>query len=109
MAAQFEIRSPRRGSYNWVLTSQGRVLAMGESYTRKASCQKAIESFRKGAATGKVADLTLPPPATGPAKAARAVGRVLGEAVVKSGRAVEKAEKKTAKAAAQTAKRARRR
>ena len=106
MAATFEIRSPKPGSYNWVLTSQGRVLAIGESYTRKASCQKAIESFRTGAATAKVADLTAPAPATAPGKAARAVGRVLGQAVIKGGRAVETAEKRTAKAAAKTAKRA---
>ena len=103
MAAQFEIRSPKPGSYTWVLTSQGRVLALGETYTRKASCQKAIESFRKGAVSAKVADLTLAPPATAPGKAARAVGRVAAKAVIKSGRAVEKAEKTTAKAAAKTA------
>ena len=107
MAAQFEIRSPKRGSFTWVLTSQGRVLAMGESYTRKASCQKAIESFRKGAPSAKVADLTLAPPATAPGKAARTAGRTVAKAVITGGRAVEKAEKTTAKAAAKTAKGAR--
>ncbi len=71
MAAKFEIRSSKAGEFNWVLTSQGRTLATGESYTRKASAEKAIESLRSAAGTATVADLTLPPAKTAPAKAAK--------------------------------------
>ena len=71
MAAKFEIRSSKTGEFNWVLTSQGRTLASGESYTRKASAEKAIESLRNAAGTATVADLTLPPAKTAPAKAAK--------------------------------------
>ena len=105
MAAKFEIRSTKPGEFNWVLTSQGRILAMGESYTRKASAEKAIDSLRKAAGTAVVADLTLAPakaaPAkTAPAKAARATGRAVGKAVVK----VEKAASKAAQAATKVTK-----
>jgi len=51
MAAKFEIKSSKAGEFNWVLTSQGRTLATGESYTRKASAEKAIDSLRKAAGT----------------------------------------------------------
>jgi uncharacterized protein YegP (UPF0339 family) len=79
MAAKFEIQSPKAGEFRWVLTSQGRTLAISESYTRKISCEKAIESFRKGAVTAPVADLTLAPakaPAAAKATAKRAAKRV---------------------------------
>ena len=73
MAAKFEIRSPKAGEFNWVLVSQGRTLASGESYTRRVSAEKAIESLRKAAATATVADLTLAVPnvAKAPAKEAK--------------------------------------
>ena len=105
MAAKFEIRLSKPGEFNWVLTSQGRTLATGESYTRKASAEKAIDSLRKAAGTAVVADLTLAPakaaPAkTAPAKAARATGRAVGKAVVK----VEKAASKAAQAATKVTK-----
>ena len=67
MAAKFEIRSPKAGEFNWVLLSQGRTLASGETYTRKVSAEKAIESLRKAAAGATVADLTV---RTAPARAA---------------------------------------
>ena len=89
MAAKFEIRSTKAGEFNWVLTSQGRTLATGESYTRRVSAEKAIASLRAAAATATVADLTLRPAKTPTGKAARATGRAVGRAVVKSGRAVE--------------------
>ena len=98
MAAKFEIRSSGTGEYNWVLTSQGRTLATGESYTRKASAEKAIDSLRKAAGSATVADLTLAPAKTAPGKAARATGRAVGKAVAKAGAAVEKVEKAAAKA-----------
>ncbi len=104
MAAKFEIGSPKAGEFNWVLKSQGRTLATGESYTRKVSAEKAIESLRKAAATAAVADLTLRPAKTPAGKAARATGRTVGRSVVKSGRAVEKAEKTAAKAATKATK-----
>jgi uncharacterized protein YegP (UPF0339 family) len=104
MAAKFEIGSPKAGEFNWVLKSQGRTLAIGESYTRKVSAEKAIESLRKAAATAAVADLTLPPAKTPVGKAARVTGRAVARSVVKSGRAVEKAEKTVAKAATKAVK-----
>jgi uncharacterized protein YegP (UPF0339 family) len=58
VAAKFEIRSPKAGEFRWVLISQGRTLATGESYTRKVSAEKAIESLRKAAATATVNDTT---------------------------------------------------
>ena len=69
MAAKFEIAAQGTGQFNWVLKSQGRTLATGESYTRKVSAEKAIESLRKAAAGATVSDLTLKPKAA-PAKAA---------------------------------------
>jgi uncharacterized protein YegP (UPF0339 family) len=109
VAAKFEIRQPKAGEFNWVLVSQGRTLATGESYGRRVSAEKAIESLRKAAATAPVADLTLAPAKTAPGKAARATGRAVGKSVVKAGNALAKAENVAAKAPAaakSTAKRA---
>ena len=48
-------------------------MATGESYTRKVSAEKAIESLRKAAATATVNDTTAKPAAKpAVAKAARA-------------------------------------
>lgn len=97
MAAKFEIRSSKPGEFNWVLTSQGRTLATGESYTRKASAEKAIDSLRKATGTATVADLTLPPAKTAPAKAAtKATKAAKGTKATKA----TKAGKGTAKSAA---------
>jgi uncharacterized protein YegP (UPF0339 family) len=74
MAAKFEISSAKAGQCNWVLKSQGRTLATGESYSRRASAEKAIESLRKAAAGATVADLTVKPKAA-PSKATKAVKR----------------------------------
>jgi uncharacterized protein YegP (UPF0339 family) len=75
MAAKFEISAQGAGTFNWVLKSQGRTLATGESYTRKVSAEKAIESLRKAALGATVSDLTVkakPAAAKRPAKAAKA-------------------------------------
>ncbi len=107
MAAKFEILQPKPGEFRWVLTSQGRVLARSDAYTRKASCLNAMESFRKAAPTATVDDTTVaaakavprqgraakgaaPKPAT--AKAARATGRVVGKAAAKVKELVESVE-----------------
>jgi uncharacterized protein YegP (UPF0339 family) len=100
MAAKFEIRQPKAGEFNWVLTSQGRTLASGESYSRKVSAEKAIESLRKAATTAPVTDLTLAPAKTATGKVARAAGRAVGRTAVKTGNTVAKAEKVAAKAPA---------
>ena len=89
MAAKFEILQPKPGEFRWVLTSQGRVLARSDAYTRKASCVNAMESFRKAAPTATIDDRTAPPraasaPKSAPAKAARAAGRVVGKAAAKA-------------------------
>ena len=83
MAAKFEIVQPKAGEFRWVLTSQGRVLAKSDAYTRKVSCQNAMESFRKAAPTATIVDHTARPPAkakTVPGKVARTTGRVVGKA-----------------------------
>ena len=99
MAAKFEIRSPKPGQYNWVLLSQGRTLAIGESYTRKVSAEKAIASMRQAVGSATVVDLTLPPAKTTAGRVARTAGRVLARAVVTSGQAVEQVEQTVAQAA----------
>jgi|GEM_PF-4571573 len=74
MAAKFEIAS-KAGRFNWVLKSQGRTLATGESYPQRAAAQKAIESLRKAVAGATVSDLTVkakPAPAPRAAKPAKA-------------------------------------
>ena len=96
--AKFEIRSPKPGRYTWVLTSQGRTLAMGEEYSRRSLAEQAIVPFRMAAVAAPVVDTTVPAEETVSGKAARATGRVLAKAVVKGGRAVEKVEKTAAKA-----------
>jgi uncharacterized protein YegP (UPF0339 family) len=97
VAARFEIRSPKPGKYTWVLTSQGRILATSEEYSRRSLAEKAIVPFRMAAVNAPVIDTTEPAARTAPAKAARATGRALAKAVIKSGRAIENLEKATAK------------
>jgi uncharacterized protein YegP (UPF0339 family) len=103
MAAKFEIRSPKEGQYIWVLVSQGRTLAISETYARRAQAEKAIVSFQMAAVNAPVIDTTVPPAKTLPGKAARGTGRVVAKAVVKAGRAVEKLEKATKRAAKKAA------
>lgn len=91
--ATFEIRSPKAGKYVWVLTSQGRILATSEEYSRRSLAEKAIVPFRMAAVNAPVIDTTEPAADGAAAKVARATGRVLAKAVVRSGRAIEKAEK----------------
>ena len=93
MAAIFEIRSPKAGKYVWVLTSQGRTLAISEEYSRRSQAEEAIVLFQMAAVTAPVVDTTEPPASTATTKLARATGRVLAKAVVKSGRAIETVEK----------------
>lgn len=104
MAAKFEIQSPEAGKYRWVLKSQGRTLATGPAYNRRALAERSIDSFRMAAIAAPVDDRTVAPAQTTPAKAARAVGRAAGEAVAKGARVVQKVEKKATKAASRAAK-----
>jgi uncharacterized protein len=88
MAAKFEIEQPKAGEFRWVLTSQGRVLARSETYTRKVSCVNAMESFRKAAPGAEIVDHTARPvkaaaPTSVPGKVARTTGRVVGKAASK--------------------------
>jgi uncharacterized protein YegP (UPF0339 family) len=85
MAAKFEIIQPKAGEFRWVLTNQARILAKSEAYTRRASCLKAMESFRAAVPTADIVDATtkdvkFAPPATVPGRAARTSGRVVGKA-----------------------------
>jgi uncharacterized protein YegP (UPF0339 family) len=100
MAAKFEIRTPKAGEFNWVLLSQGRTLATGETYTRKVSCVNAVESVRKAAPTAAVDDTTVKP-AAAKAKTAKTAGRkVAAKAAAKTGRAAGKVAAGAAKKAA---------
>jgi uncharacterized protein YegP (UPF0339 family) len=101
--AKFEIRSTKPGRYTWVLTSQGRTLAIGEEYSRRNLAEKAIVPFRMAAVAAPVIDTTVAAADTLSGKAARATGRALAKAVVKGGRAVEKVEKTAAKTAKRAA------
>lgn len=96
MAATFEIRSPKAGKYVWVLTNQGRILATSEEYNRRSLAEQAIVPFRMAAVNAPVIDTTEPAASTASTKVARAAGRVLAKAVVKSGRAVEQVERTAA-------------
>jgi uncharacterized protein YegP (UPF0339 family) len=85
MAAKFEIRSPKAGQFRWVLTSQGRTLATGETYSRRVSAEKAIDSLQAAAATATIDDTTIKAPAgkSMTAKAAKASGRTAGKTATK--------------------------
>jgi uncharacterized protein YegP (UPF0339 family) len=97
VAATFEIRSPKAGKYVWVLTNQGRILAISGEYSRRSLAEKAIVPFRMAAVNAPVIDTTEPAVSNTAAKVARATGRVLAKVVVKSGRAIENAEEATAR------------
>ena len=101
LAAKFEVEQSGSG-YRWVLKSQGRTVAIGETYQRRALAEKSIASFRMAAVNAPVVDTTLPAAKTATGQVARATGRTVAKAVVTSGRAVETVEK----AAAEVAKRA---
>jgi uncharacterized protein YegP (UPF0339 family) len=90
MAAKFEIASAKAGQFTWALKSQGRTLATGESYSRKVSAEKAIDSLRKAAAAASVADLTVKPKAAPskrtakPAKAAAKAAKTARKSATKA-------------------------
>jgi uncharacterized protein YegP (UPF0339 family) len=82
VAAKFEIRAAN-GGWTWMATSQGRTLAIGESYTTKAAAANAIASLRKGAPTAPIVDLTSRPaktPARAPKTTTRAAKKTIAEA-----------------------------
>ena len=96
MAAKFEIRSPKAGQYEWVLVSQGRTLAIGPAYARRALAEKSIDSFRMAAIAAPVDDHTPTRTKSAPVKAARLTGRAVGTALPK-GTVTEEIEKGLAK------------
>jgi uncharacterized protein YegP (UPF0339 family) len=73
--ATFKIDSPKAGEYRWVLTERGKTLASSRSYSRKASCENAIASFRKGAGIAAVGDKDALPTVVTALKAARTAKR----------------------------------
>ncbi len=96
MAAKFEIRSAGAGQYTWVLLSQGRTLASGESYARRAAAEKAIASLRSAVAGATVADLTVKPkPAA--AKAAKTAKAASTAKTARPAKTAKTARKSTAK------------
>jgi len=111
MAAKFEIASAKAGQFNWVLKSQGRTLATGESYSRRALAERAVESLRKAVAGATVSDLTVRPAKAGAAKAAGTAARAGKSAkaaktakTAKTATKATKAAKPATKAAAKTGK-----
>src|SRR5712692_3338483 len=94
MASRFEIKQNGRGEFRFVLTSNGRVLATSEPYTRKSSAVNAIESLRKAAVSASVAEDAVQ--AAPVKKAARTAGRAVSKAKAKVGTTVAKAAKTAA-------------
>jgi uncharacterized protein YegP (UPF0339 family) len=93
MAAKFEIRQPKAGEFRWVLLSQGRTLATSEAYSGRGAAEKAIEAFRKGAATATIDDTTAKPVAK--------AGRAGGKAAAATKKTAKSASTRTAKGAAE--------
>ena len=60
-----------------MLKSQGRTLATGETYARKAQAEKAMASSRTAAGNAPVVDTTLAPAKTTPGTAATATKRAV--------------------------------
>lgn len=90
MAAKFEIRSPKTGEYRWVLTSQGRTLAIGPTYARRALAEKSIDTFRSAAVAAPVDDQAptrgkATPAKAAPVKRARVARRAATESLVTAG------------------------
>ncbi len=57
--AKFEIYKDRKGEFRWRLRADNnQVIASGEGYTTKSSCQNGIESVKKNAPKAKVEDQT---------------------------------------------------
>ena len=103
MAARFDVVQPTPGEFRWVLTIQGRVLARSDPYTSRASCVRAMESFRAAAPSATIVDLsprqmraaatpTTPtaPAAAAAAKVARTTGRVVGKTAARLAEVVER-------------------
>ena len=57
--AKFEIFKDAKEEFRWRLRAgNNEVIATGEGYTTKASCEKGIESVRKNAPEAEVVDQT---------------------------------------------------
>ena len=95
MAAKFEIRSSG-GQHSWVLLSQGRTLASGGPYARRAQAEKAIASLRAAVGGATVADLTLKP------KAAATTKKAAPAKATKAAKPAKAPAKKTARRTAKT-------
>jgi uncharacterized protein YegP (UPF0339 family) len=59
MPAKFEIYKDKKGGFSFRLkAANNQVIAVGESYTKKASCLNGIESIKKNAPKAEIVDLT---------------------------------------------------
>lgn len=59
MAGKFEIYQDKAGGYRFRLKAgNGEVIAVGESYKSKSSCENGIDSVRRNVPDAKVVDLT---------------------------------------------------
>ncbi len=57
--AKFEVYQDKTGGYRFRLkASNGEIIAVGESYKSKRSCEQGIESVKKNAPKAKIEDLT---------------------------------------------------
>lgn len=59
MAGKFEIYQDKSGGYRFRLKAgNGEIIATGESYKSKTSCENGIDSVRRNAPDAKLVDLT---------------------------------------------------
>jgi len=59
MAGKFEVYTDKSGEYRFRLKAgNGEIIAVGESYRKKAGCINGIESIKKNAPDAEIVDLT---------------------------------------------------
>jgi len=59
MAGKFEIYQDKSGGYRFRLKAEnGEIIAVGESYKSKSSCENGIDSVKRNARDAKIEDLT---------------------------------------------------
>jgi uncharacterized protein YegP (UPF0339 family) len=95
MAAKFVVYQDKAKKFRFrLLATNGEIIATGEAYESKASCQKGIDSIKKNAATAVIVDETVKkePAKTAAAKATTAAKKP----AAKASTAKKPAEKKAA-------------
>jgi uncharacterized protein YegP (UPF0339 family) len=98
MAAKFVVYHDKAKKFRFrLLAANGEIIATGEAYESKASCQKGIDSIKKNAATAEVVDETVKKePAAKPAAKATAAKKPAAKAAEKKPAEKKAAPKKAA-------------